>query len=56
MNLDQFAWNCFCNSGSVEAFLLYKQEEALMSQEKGGADCYEFSENGGDCPSGNQVQ
>ncbi len=57
MNLDQFAWNCFYNSGNIEAFLLYKQEEALKQSEETGADkkAYESGENRRNCPSGNQI-
>ncbi len=57
MNLDQFAWNCFCNSGNIEAFLLYKQEEALKHLEEKSADCktYGTGEDRRDCPSGNQI-
>lgn len=57
MSLDQFAWNCFYNSGNIEAFLLYKQEEALKYSENQSANqkIYESGENRGDCPSGNQI-
>ena len=27
MEMKDFAWNVFCNSGNVEAFLLYKHED-----------------------------
>ena len=56
MNLDQFAWNCFCSSGNIEAFFLYKQEEALAAEEQAGRQEYESGENGRDCPSGNQIR
>ena len=58
MNLDQFAWNCFYNSGNIEAFLLYKQEEALNSLNKDSADCnkYGIGEDRRDCPSGNKIR
>lgn len=57
MSLQQFAWNCFCNSGNIEAFLLYKQEEEYkLSQDKSGdQNVYESGENRGNCPSGNQI-
>ena len=49
MNMMDFAWNVFSKSGSIEAFLLYRQEKDFL--EKGNAGVYKYS---GCCDKGNQ--
>ncbi len=58
MNLNQFAWNCFYQSGNIEAFLLYKQEETLIRSKESTDRKQEYGigENRRNCPSGNQIR
>ncbi len=50
--LQKFAWDCFCSSGNIEAFLLYKQEEASSNdREKHNG----IGENGRTRSAGDQV-
>lgn len=54
MDLEQFAWKCFCNSGNIEAFLLHKQEEALKhSAERKN---YGIGEDDRDCSAGDKIR
>jgi len=45
MDMKDFAWNVFCSSGNVEAFLLYKKDDEIIHRKNDKAENMKKYEN-----------